>query len=422
MDTRKPVPELEGFDHTRAFLKEGYTFISRCCDQFGTDAVRARLLMKPVLLVRGESAARMFYSDRFTRRKGAMPSTVLRLLQDRGSVQQLDGTAHRHRKSLFIDLLTNAHAEHEFLELFRREWLHSLHEWSKRDSIVLFDEVNLILTRAICRWVGLPLEKKADVAMAKELSSMIENAGRFGPAVIAALWRRRGTERYIRSILKRMRGRPDELTDSLPISQIANFCDIDRKRLSLEVATVEVLNILRPTVAIGRYIMFAAMALHEFPDWRAALRETDDHQYEYFAEEVRRLYPFFPVIGGIARESFLWEGIHIAKGDWVLLDLYGTTHDPRLFPRPDAFDPERRLSWQDQDFRHIPQGAGDARETHRCPGERFTVATMREAIRLLVDEMEYTVPPQDLSMPLNHMPARPKSGMVLAGIRHKPVE
>ncbi len=41
----------------------------------------------------------MFYSgDRFTRTGGAMPPTVLRLLQDKGSVQQLDGAAHlQHR-------------------------------------------------------------------------------------------------------------------------------------------------------------------------------------------------------------------------------------------------------------------------------------------------------------------------------------
>lgn len=104
-----------------------------------------------------------------------------------------------------------------------------------------------------------------------------------------------------------------------------------------------------------------------------------------------------------------------------MLDLYGTTHDPRAFPNPDAFDPGRGLSWHRQRFDFIPQGGGDARLTHRCPGEQFTVAVIGEATRLLVVEMEYGVPSQDLTVRFNRIPARTGSGMVLSNVRRKPI-
>jgi fatty-acid peroxygenase len=113
---------------------------------------------------------------------------------------------------------------------------------------------------------------------------------------------------------------------------------------------------------------------------------------------------------------FTWNGHPFAYDDWVLLDLHGTNHDPRLFPEPDAFRPERKLSWRNQGYDFIPQGAGDAHSNHRCPGEQLTVAITREATRMLVEAMTYSVPDQDLSMPLNQMPAKPKSRVILENV------
>jgi fatty-acid peroxygenase len=416
-----PVPRLAGFDHTLAFLHEGYNFISRRCAALGTNAFRARIMLSPVLCARGSAAAQFFYDgDRFTRRRGAMPPTVLRLLQDKGSVQQLDGAAHRHRKALFVDILMGDEAEATFLEVFRAEWAAALDDWTGRREIVLFDEANRVLTRAVCRWTGVPLDGKDDARMAYELSSMIENAGSIGPSVIAALARRRRTERFVRGVVRRLRKGDVGMPQGTPAARIVQFVDHDGRPLSAASATVEIINILRPTVAVGRYIMFAAMALHDHPVVRQSLHGADDTDYERFAEEVRRLYPFFPVVGGIARGDFDWNGHRFSQGDWMLLDLHGTNHDPRRFPHPDAFDPARAPSWRAQGHDFVPQGGGAAHETHRCPGEQLTVAILREAVRMLVEEMEYTVPRQDLSMPLNQFPAKPRSGMILAEVRRRP--
>jgi fatty-acid peroxygenase len=356
----------------------------------------------------------MFYTDRFTRRRGAMPPTVLRLLQDKNSVQQLDGGFHRHRKTLFTKLLMGSESETSLVRIFTAEWLAALDDWQSRPDIVLFDEANLVLTRTVCRWIGIRLDDRREAFLARALTSMIENAGRVAPGVLLALFRRARCERFVRRIVRSARTQSASPT---PLYEIVHFRDLDGELLSDEAATVEIINLLRPTVAVGRYIMFAALALHRYPSWREALLDGDDPHYERFAEEVRRFYPFFPVVGGVARYAFEWNGHVFKDGDWVLLDLYGTNHDARRFPEPDAFRPERGLSWRDQDHAFIPQGGGRTAETHRCPGEKFTVAIVREAIRFLVERMSYDVPDQDLEMPMNRIPARPKSGFILSDVR-----
>lgn len=145
------VPWLKGFDHTIGFARAGYTFVQRHCDALGTDRFRTRIILRPVLCARGESAARMFYGGEAFTRQGAMPPTVLRLLQDKGSVQRLDGAAHRHRKARFVELLMGDAPKDTFIALFEEEWEVAMAEWAKQREVVLFDAVNLVLTRAVCR-------------------------------------------------------------------------------------------------------------------------------------------------------------------------------------------------------------------------------------------------------------------------------
>jgi fatty-acid peroxygenase len=103
------------------------------------------------------------------------------------------------------------------------------------------------------------------------------------------------------------------------------------------VAAVELINVLRPTVAVARYIISAALALHTYPQCQQKLQGGDDEYLELFVQGVRRFYPFFPFVGGRVQEEFDWQGHHFAKGTWLLLDLYGTNHDSRIWKEPERF-------------------------------------------------------------------------------------
>jgi fatty-acid peroxygenase len=159
-------------------------------------------------------------------------------------------------------------------------------------------------------------------------------------------------------------------------------------------------------------MIFAALALHEHPSSRNRLGD-DDAYLEAFVQEVRRISPFFPIVGGIALGPFAWREMEFKKGERFILDLYGTDHDGRLWDDPEVFRPERFLRWSGNSFTMIAQGGGDHYLNYRCAGEWLTIAVMKSMVRVLAREIEYSLPPQDLSVSLSKMPALPKSGFVI---------
>ena len=96
-----------------------------------------------------------------------------------------------------------------------------------------------------------------------------------------------------------------------------------------------------------------------------ALRYTE----MVFAESMR-MYPPAWAIGRKAKAPFVLRGINIAGGSILIASPYVTHHDPRWFPDPDRFDPER---WTPQvrearpKFSYFPFGGG----ARVCIGERF---------------------------------------------------
>jgi fatty-acid peroxygenase len=200
---------------------------------------------------------------------------------------------------------------------------------------------------------------------------------------------------------------------------ISTFRDRNGQLMDTKSAAVELINVLRPTVANARYIVFAAMALHEHPEWNDKIT-TSEKYLDAFVDEVRRFYPFIPFIGGRVLKEFTWRDHCFRKRDWLLFDLYGTNHDARIWGNPESFSPERFLGHRFGPYDLVSHGAGDRRVTHRCPGEWITVLQMKAVLHLIASEMHYEVPPQDLHIDLARIPARPNSGFVVRNVRLEP--
>ena len=408
------TPRLRAPDSAPAFLREGYTFISSRCDRLGADLFRTRIAGRPVVCMRGADAARVFYEgDRFTRR-GALPPTVVHLLQDRGSVQTLDGAGHRHRKAMFLDIMNEASVA-ELVRLFEKYWRQRSAGWQGR-TVVLHREVRIILTAAACEWaVGLPLQEAEVEARAAEFGLMVDQAGSFGPANWWAQLRRRRTERWAGKVISRIRSGAAGVPSGAPAAVIAGHREANGELLPEDVAAVELLNVIRPVVAVDRFIAFAGTALVEHPEWRARFAAADaaaSTDLGPFAQEVRRYYPFFPAVGGVVRKEFTWNNHTFTPGNWVLLDIYGTNHDAALWPDPEAFHPERFRTWNGDPNTLIPQGGGQAANGHRCPGEGITLELVKSSV-LLLARSPWKVPAQDLTISLSKLPSIPRSGLLL---------
>jgi fatty-acid peroxygenase len=413
------LPREKSLDSTLALLAEGYTFISTRCERLQSDVFETRIMLRKAICVMGEDAAAMFYQpDRFTR-KQAMPPSALMLLQDRASVQMLDGDAHRRRKHMFMSLMHADHLHH-ITAILEAHWRRRIPKWADSGQVVLHDEVEQLLCSAVCEWAGVPLTEAGVAQRAGEFAAMIDGAGAIGPRNWKGQLLRSRTEDWARSIITGVRANHIAVPETSAAHVIAMYREADGALLDPGVAAVELINVLRPTVAVARYITFAALALHQHPEYRQGIQTGDDDYLQSFVQEVRRFYPFFPMVGGRALQEFDWRGIHFAKGTWVLLDLYGTNHDPRIWGDPQIFRPERFSHWGRSAFNFIPQGGGDFDHGHRCAGEWMTIRIVKTAVQLLVSAMDYDVPEQDLRIDLARIPAIPRSRFVIGNVRQLP--
>ncbi|MDQ8188429.1 cytochrome P450 [Pelagicoccus sp. SDUM812002] len=413
---RREIPHGGLPESTLPFLMDPYGFIPRVCRSKQTDLFETRIQFEKTICMSGTEAAEVFYDTSRFSRANAAPSRIQKTLFGEGGVQGLDGDAHLRRKSMFLELVEPDRVRH-LSEIFERHWELMLDDWESRGRLCLYDEMRCLLTRAVCEWAGVPLSEEEEPKLIEDLTSLFADAGSVGPRHWKSRRARRRTERWAGELLQKVRNEALEAPAGSALLAIAQHRDENGKQLDLHVASVELLNVLRPTVAVSVYIAFAAVALNKYPVTRDKLIERREGYDRAFAQEVRRYYPFFPVVAARVSETFEWKGYTFPEGRLVVLDLYGTNHDPKDWDRPDAFLPERFPGASMCPFHFIPQGGGDPLRNHRCPGEGVAIELIQVAARFLTLRLDYTLPSQDLSVDRKRLPALPKSKVILSEVR-----
>lgn len=413
-----PIPRAAEIDSTIPLLfTEGYAFISNRCRKLETDIFRTRIMFRKAVCTLGEEAAEQFYwAGRFTRR-GALPLFALTLIQDLDSVMVLNREDHHRRKAMFLEMMTPESLNH-IGRLTALYWRKHLERWQRMKRVVLFHEAHLPLTEAICAWAGLHPKEYQIRRRAREFEAMVEGTGSVGPRNWRGHWLRWAAESWARETIRGIRRGLIEVSEGSPAHRISNFRTSEGPLLDVNAAAVELLNVLRPSVAIARYAVFIAMALEIHPEWKERLRGSDDGMAD-FVDEVRRFFPFIPVIGGRVLSEFSWRNHEFKQNDWVLFDIFGTNHDQRIWGDPEVFRPDRFRERGFGPYDLVSHGAGDRRVTHRCPGEWVTGEQMKAITRMLAREMEYRVPPQDMRINLSRIPALPHSRFVMTDVRQR---
>ena len=413
----KQFPKDKGLDHTLDLLNEGYAFIGHRAYRYQTDFFETRLMGKKMICMTGIDGARIFYSPKLFERKGVMPHRVKETLIGKNSIQGLDGAAHKNRKALLMHFTTKEQ-EKKLVKLATKAWEEAIEEWTHKDEIILIVEVEKILCKAACEWVGIPLAEEQVEEVARALGEMIFGFGKLGVEHWKGRISRNKLEAWLTHMVKDVReGKMKVKQDSI-LYEMSHYIDETGDVLEPQVVAVELLNLLRPIVAVAVYITFMTLALYENPAYKVKLALGDEGDKERFNEEVRRYYPFAPFIGAKVRKNFIWRGYAFRQGTLVLLDLYGTNHDERLWKEPYTFNPERYKKEKKNLYNFMPQGGGKLKG-HRCIGEDITMAMMHIALDVLVDKITYELPPQDLSYSLSEMPTLPASGIIMRKIKRK---
>jgi fatty-acid peroxygenase len=393
-------------------LTKGYGWLPDKRRALGRRTVTARLGGLPVTAIEGPDAARFLYDENHVRRAHAIPEPVQGTLFGKGAVHTLDGEAHRVRKAMFVALLMREDGIASLVQRATAAWDDAAVEWGRRPEVVLFEESARVLAGAVTRWAGVPLADDEVPALARDLQAMVDGFATGGPRHFRARRARGRREGWLARLVEEVRAGAATVEEGSAVDVVARHRDAEEELLEPRVAAVELLNVIRPTTAVSWFMAFSGHALIRWPECRKRLADGDPAFAEAFAHEVRRFYPFAPFIGGRAPREIEWDGERIPKNSMVLLDLYGQNHDAELWGDPYAFRPERFLGREIGEYDLVPQGGGDPRTGHRCPGEQIAVALL-SALAVRLARLEYDVPAQDLTIALHRIPARPASGVVL---------
>ena len=399
-------------------LDEGYLLLSELRKEANAPVVKARLLNKEVIAIYGKEAAKKFYDPRNFKREGAMPKIVLKTLFGENGVQTLDGQAHEHRKTIFMDLMTPKRME-EYHRILDKNLTQKLDR--QQGQFELFDLAKDVLFRSICEWAGIDLSQltKKEVDQLAEYQISMISAAVTNPAThIKGIDNRKKSEKWAQSLIENARINPVAGKEDVALYAFAKATDDHGELLPIDVAAVELLNVIRPTVALTVWIALMGHALFSRPDIYQRLHAEFDQLQDSFIQEMRRYYPFFPMLPAFAIQDVEVDGYLIPKDSWVVLDLYGTNHDDRMIETPEVFRISRYLGKEkhisyDEEYEMIAQGGGEFKTMHRCAGEWITLHTLRVFSDQLVNKYQFSIPEQDWSIPMNQFPTYPKSKALL---------
>jgi len=407
-----------GLHHRTATLKRtGYRFSGwlRARTSVPARATTLRLLGRHSLVVRGREGVDLFYDTDRVQRQAATPGPVARMVFGRDAVHTLDDAAHLHRKQLFLDV-TGPELVPDLADRVEEKWERELDLWVRRGTGTVLPAAVAVFGEAVQEWAGAGDSPAVMHRRSTDLGRIIDGFASPSPAWLRARRARKRADAWATQLITEVRQgrrRPGHRTAA---SVMAHARDLDGELLPARTAAVELLNVLRPTVAVAYFAAFAALELEANPDLADRCATGDPVAVEKFCHEVRRMGPFVPMLAGRSRRPFTWRGHDVHQGDRLFLDVYGTDTDPGAWSDATTFDPDRFRYHAAERPDFIPQGGGSVETGHRCPGEGIAMALLRTVVPTLA-RLDWSIHPDDRVYSLRRVPARPDGGVRLLDVR-----
>ena len=356
-------------------LRDGYDGIAVDRERLGgADPFVTTLLGKRAVVVRGPEGVRLFYDESVVQRAGAIPPPLGWLLFGRGAVHTLDDEQHKVRKQVFLDLLGPERVE-PVAEGVRSRLAGRAERWAA--GVTVFDELVEVYGDAVLAWAGIRVDEEESRRLSHLMAAIVDGFGFAGPAYPRAWVARLRLNRWATDLVRGVRGGSVLTPSDRALAVLAAREDLDD-----HTAGVELLNILRPTVAVAWPATLAIAHLLRLPEPE---RVAQADVLTPYVHECRRLQPFAPALAGRVRRATEHRGVALNPGDMLVLDIVGTHTDPATWGGPEhavAFDPARFATGTDPDpYRLVPQGGGDPARGHRCPGEPLAVRILETTVR-----------------------------------------
>lgn len=114
---------------------------------------------------------------------------------------------------------------------------------------------------------------------------------------------------------------------------------------------------------------------------------------EMVVKETMRIHPVAPLLlPHESMEDCVIDGYRIPKNSRVIVNTYAIGRDPKVWPNPEKFSPERffdnNVDMRGRDFRLLPFGSG----RRGCPGMQLGLIVVRLVIAQLVHCFDWELP------------------------------
>lgn len=128
-------------------------------------------------------------------------------------------------------------------------------------------------------------------------------------------------------------------------------------------------------------------------------------------KESQRIYPSAPLISRTCTEPFTLGGVTLPKGSVVQVGTYFLHRDPKVFPKPEEFVPERFLPENAKGrhaYAYVPFSAGP----RNCIGQKFALAEEKIVIANLLRRFKVkSIDHRDEVALVAEIVLRPRSGL-----------
>lgn len=423
MSTAPSCPFAPG-EQAPNLLRQGYLFISNLRKKAGLAPesnlpVRTRMMLKPATIVRGSLGVELFYDTDRMKRDGGMPAVIRGPLFGHNAVHTLDGQEHRVRKHQLADVAYDDSQVGTFDVLVKEEIDKIVSGWARAEGTV-YEGAALSFGRAAFRWAGIELSPKEADRRALQMANLVYEFGHPVKGHVSSWINRYKLDKWAEKLIEETRSGERHTEEGTALHAMAHLTGPDGELVDARTAGIDLQNLTRPTVAVSLFASFAAGALVDHPEWIEKIRDGGEPVALAVAQEVRRLYPFVPMLPAVAITDTEIQGCPVRKDERVIIDVYGTNTDPNEWENPSSFSPDRFLSRDDlksqADYERItafiPQGGADVYTGHRCPGEKIAVSALTSMVMALCQpDVVLSTDPSDIRFPWTKMLTRSETGM-----------
>jgi cytochrome P450 len=364
----------------------------------------------------GPAAFSLVLDDKNVQRQGANPPHVEQLFNPE-AVPFLDGEKQRKRKRALMQAFT-PDALDEYLPIIEQVVDRYADKWAARRSFQWVPELTSMgMSIASSLFIGADpakddpaIERAFDKFAAGILALPINLPGTtYAKALAARTWLLRRIEE---AIAKPQKG-----------NALARLLATDLTKDEVRIETFHFFGAFVPV--IGGLSMLL-QRLGTSPQVRARLRQEvksierinidalkTQKYLDNVVKEARRVSPVLAItfFGKVVRE-LSFDGVRIPQGHKAVGCIGPTLLDPKLYPNPETFDPDR---WNDatpeQQRGWIPHGGGVHTEGHRCAGEQLATLMLKVVAIKMLKRFEWSIENQDLRPTKGKLFATPASGL-----------